>query len=73
MALPPTGARLILATEGLWDAVSIKDACHFAKGMHAAAAAHQACPASAVASAPTRSIILRGFLGLNLMAKPLKP
>ena len=42
MALPPTGARLVLASDGLWDAVSIKDVCHFAKGMPAPAAAGQA-------------------------------
>ncbi len=41
MALPPTGGRLVLASDGLWDAVSVKDACHFAKGLPAPAAAAQ--------------------------------
>lgn len=41
VALPPTGGRLVLASDGLWDAVSVKDACHFAKGLAAPAAAAQ--------------------------------
>jgi len=41
VALPPTGGRLVLASDGLWDAVSVKDACHFAKGLPAPAAAAQ--------------------------------
>ncbi|KAK9843409.1 hypothetical protein WJX81_000772 [Elliptochloris bilobata] len=41
VALPPTGGRLVLASDGLWDAVSVKDVCHFAKGMPAPAAAAQ--------------------------------
>jgi serine/threonine protein phosphatase PrpC len=41
VALPPAGARLILASDGLWDAVQPKTAAHHVRGLAAHEAAHR--------------------------------
>ena len=39
VVLPATGARLMLASDGLWDAVAPKTAAHHVRGMPASKAA----------------------------------
>ena len=39
VALPNKGARLIIASDGLWDAVNPKTAAHHIRGMQASKAA----------------------------------
>ena len=39
VALPSKGARLIIASDGLWDAVNPKTAAHHVRGMQAGKAA----------------------------------
>lgn len=38
VTLPPTGARLIIASDGLWDAVQPKTAAHHVRNMAASKA-----------------------------------
>lgn len=39
VALPSKGARLIIASDGLWDAINPKTAAHHVRGMQAGKAA----------------------------------
>ena len=41
MTLPATGARLLIGSDGLWDAVHPKTAAHHTREMAAAEAAHK--------------------------------
>ena len=41
VALPHTGARLVMASDGLWDAVQAKTALHHVRSMVANKAAHE--------------------------------
>lgn len=41
VALPSKGARLIIASDGLWDAVNPKTAAHHVRGMQASKAANE--------------------------------
>jgi hypothetical protein len=40
VTLPSSGARLILASDGLWDALNPKTALHSVRGMNTGQAAH---------------------------------
>lgn len=41
VTLPSTGARVVIASDGLWDAVTPKTALHHVRGMHANKAARE--------------------------------
>lgn len=52
VALPSKGARLIIASDGLWDALNPKTAVHHVRGMTAGKAAGElVCPALPAAAA----------------------
>lgn len=44
MTLPSSGGRLVLASDGLWDALNPKTAMHSVRGMNAGQAAHHLVP-----------------------------
>ncbi len=62
VVLPAAGARLILASDGLWDAVAPKTAAHHVRGLAASKAAAElarARPAARVSARVPR--LLLGF------------
>ena len=55
VTLPSQGARLIIASDGLWDAVKPKTAAHHIRGMQAGKAAGELVSASCTLSVATKS------------------
>lgn len=60
MTLPPHGARLVIASDGLWDAVSHKNALHNVRGVPTEKAAARLVQAALKAKGPRDDITVTG-------------
>ena len=56
IALPSKGARLIIASDGLWDAMNPKTAVHHVRGMAAGKAAGELVGSSLVAAVAAKRL-----------------